>query len=129
MIRLRPHHLLCTQSYAGRGYDDAFTANMDRIVTRLREERGLIIDLVFSTDDICTVCPRMLGEDHCVSNKKVKHIDERMIHHFGLLEKPYVYDVLTSHIRALLTAEMFEDICSSCNWYSMDLCRSPLLGR
>ncbi|MDD7224175.1 MAG: DUF1284 domain-containing protein, partial [Lachnospiraceae bacterium] len=32
MITLRPHHLLCTQGYSGKGYSDDFVENMDKIV-------------------------------------------------------------------------------------------------
>ena len=28
MIHLRPHHLLCTQGYSGKGYDENFVAHM-----------------------------------------------------------------------------------------------------
>jgi len=127
VIRLRPHHLLCTQSYDGRGYDAAFTANMDQIVAQLREECGTYVNLVFSTDDICKSCPYMLEEDHCRVNEKVKHIDQRMIHHFALEERPYVYDAIVAEIRALMTDEMFADICSRCNWYDLNLCK-PFFG-
>ena len=128
MIRLRPHHLLCTQSYDGRGYDAAFTANMDQIVAQLREERETYVNLVFSTDDICAPCPYMLGEDHCVTNETVKHIDQRMIHYFALREQPYVYNTIVSQIRASMTEEMFADICSRCNWYDLGLCQPHFLS-
>lgn len=35
VITLRPHHLLCTQAYSGKGYDEAFVRNMDRVTESL----------------------------------------------------------------------------------------------
>ena len=31
-IVLRPHHLLCTQGYSGKGYDNDFVAHMTDVV-------------------------------------------------------------------------------------------------
>ena len=127
-MKLRPHHLLCTQSYAGRGYNTHFVANMDKIVHRLRNERGLMIDLVFSTDDICAACPRMLGPGRCLDDAKVRRIDQKMVALFGLAEKSYCYDTIIAEIRALMTAARLEDICGNCNWYPVSGCQACILG-
>ncbi|HVJ32856.1 MAG TPA: DUF1284 domain-containing protein [Terriglobia bacterium] len=51
MIRLRPHHLLCMLTYAGRGYTPRFTSGMDDLIARLGGgEEILLID---GPDDIC----------------------------------------------------------------------------
>ena len=34
-MKLRPHHLMCTQSYAGKGYDEDFVKVMDKITYEL----------------------------------------------------------------------------------------------
>lgn len=61
-IRLRPHHLLCLLTYAGKGYSPAFTANYDVIAGRI--SRGEDILIVDGPDDICAP---LLGdaEPHC----------------------------------------------------------------
>jgi len=51
MIRLRPHHLLCMLTYAGRGYTPRFTSSMDDLIQRLGN--GEEIDLIDGPDDIC----------------------------------------------------------------------------
>jgi len=51
MIRLRPHHLLCMLTYAGRGYTPRFTSGMDDLIARLGG--GAEILLVEGPDDIC----------------------------------------------------------------------------
>ncbi len=61
-IRLRPHHLLCLLTYAGKGYSPAFTANYDGIAGRISHGEDLVI--VEGPDDICAP---LLGdpEPHC----------------------------------------------------------------
>lgn len=61
-VRLRPHHLLCLLTYAGRGYTPAFTANLDAVVGRLAA--GEDARLVFGPDDVCA--PLLDAADaHC----------------------------------------------------------------
>ncbi|MEX0955004.1 MAG: DUF1284 domain-containing protein [Rhizobiaceae bacterium] len=50
-IRLRPHHVLCLLTYAGKGYSLEFTANYDLIAERIA--RGEDILIVAEPDDIC----------------------------------------------------------------------------
>lgn len=73
-MKLRPHHLMCTQGYSGKGYSQNFVDNMDYVTNILRNDKNTLIDLVFSTDDICNSCPNMLGVDLCNTNNKVKTI-------------------------------------------------------
>ena len=83
-MRLRPHHLLCTQSYSGKGYDDAFVKNMDQLTKKLRTEKSTPVDIVFSTDDLCAHSPNKLGTDFCRDNENVKSYDEGVIPHFNI---------------------------------------------
>lgn len=52
MIKLRPHHLLCTQGYSGKGYSKEFVENMTGIVELIKKENAQV-QLIFSEDDIC----------------------------------------------------------------------------
>ncbi|MGB8603149.1 MAG: DUF1284 domain-containing protein [Rhizomicrobium sp.] len=62
MLKLRPHHLLCTLTYIGRGYSPAFTTNMDAVCARLCAGESVLI--VSGPDDICA--PLHNSEhDHC----------------------------------------------------------------
>ena len=40
MIKLRPHHLLCTQGYSGKGYSREFVENMTEIVKSIKNEKS-----------------------------------------------------------------------------------------
>lgn len=61
-VRLRPHHLLCLQTYVGEGYNAAFVAGYDRIVARIAA--GTEILIVEGPDDLCAP---LLGDAaaHC----------------------------------------------------------------
>ena len=105
MIRLRPHHLLCTQSYEGMGYSPDFIENMNKI-----------------TDSLCASCPHMRGEDLCDSQDNVKTFDRRMIEEFGLEEKEYIYSEITQTIDAQMTENRLRTICRGCSWIDCSAC-------
>lgn len=126
-MKLRPHHLLCTQGYSGKGYSSDFVLNMTAITTCLRTEASTMVELVFSTDDICEKCPNMLGTDLCTEQRKVKSFDNKMIDYFSLEEKSYVYQALVKEIDEKMTEAMLEDICASCNWYPVSACKRNIL--
>lgn len=122
-MRLRPHHLLCTQGYSGKGYSNDFIENMTAITSLLRGDANVIIEIVFSTDDICSKCPKMIGEGLCEDNNKVNRFDKKMIDYFTLEEKCYVYDDLIREINAKITPSILDDICSNCSWYLVSNCK------
>lgn len=122
MIRLRPHHLLCTQGYSGNGYDKDFVINMDKILERIKRKDERIC-LVFSTDDICSCCPNKMGENHCLTNEKVLEIDRKVVEYFSLDEGEYVYGEVTKFIRDNMTLDIMDDICGKCDWYAVSNCR------
>ncbi len=126
-MKLRPHHLLCTQGYSGKGYSHAFVENMTAITNHLRNDATATIDIVCSTDDICSKCPNMLGVDVCVDNEKVKRYDMKVMHYFGLEEKRYIYQDLIRMIHATMTASIMDDICGDCSWYPVSACKRNIL--
>lgn len=76
-IRFRPHHFLCALGFQGKGYSDAFTANMSAIVhDRLRAENGgkTRIEVIGAADDICQPCPKRRGT-LCTSQTKITRLD------------------------------------------------------
>ena len=128
-MKLRPHHLLCTQSYAGKGYSPEFVENMDNITARLRNDPGTIVEIVASTDDICEKCPLMLGADLCKTNEKVKTFDTKVMAYFGVEAKKYIYRDVINEIDGKINAGLLDDICGECDWYAISTCRDVLLKR
>ena len=127
-MKLRPHHLLCTQGYRGKGYDEDFTENMTAVTAYLRNNDNAVIEIVFSTDDICNKCPQMIGEDLCKSNEKVKRFDKKVVEYFGIEEKSYVYQDIIHEINRKMTSSMMDDICGDCEWYPVSDCRNSILN-
>lgn len=126
-MQLRPHHLLCTQGYEGKGYNKSFTDNMDQVVHKLRSEEATEIELVFTTDSLCSACPHQVDALTCDTNEKVMGIDQKVIKYFGLEEKKYIYQQLIKEIDEKMTAEMMEDICGACSWYPVSACKGKIV--
>ncbi|MGL5149921.1 MAG: DUF1284 domain-containing protein [Clostridium sp.] len=128
MITLRPHHLLCTQGYSGNGYSNEFVSNMNRIVTELRK-KDTMVEVIFSSDDICVECPNNVEESKCSSNEKVMYIDSKVIEHFNIEEKIYNYGEIVRFIKDNITEEIMNDICSRCEWYPISNCKRKICLR
>lgn len=121
-IRLRPHHLLCMLTYAGRGYSAAFTANLDAIVARLKSEDILV---VAGPDDICA--PLMRGADaddaHCLSARVAARDTAAARAVTSLLQRPVwtgerllISPGERDRLRAAFKAGTSRAACTSCNW-------------
>ena len=123
-MKLRPHHLMCTQSYSGKGYNENFVKAMDKITYELRNNKDCLVDIVFSTDDICISCPNMIDINLCKTNEKVNNIDTKVIKYFNLKEKEYKYKDIVDYIKNNITPEIMDDICKECEWYNVSGCKS-----
>lgn len=126
MIYLRPHHLLCTQGYSGKGYNDAFTEGMTRIVEQLRHGEDDEVTIVYHCDMICENCPEKLGFDLCEDQDKVKRYDNAVISNFNIEQKRYHYREIIQEIDSKMTPELFESICGDCCWYPISACRERI---
>ena len=125
MIKLRPHHLLCTQGYSGKGYSREFVENMTEIVKSIKNEK-VQVQLIFSEDDICSKCPN-LSENNICKSDTVNIIDNKVIKYFELEEKIYEYESLIRYIKSHITKEIMDDICGNREWYSISKCKKRML--
>ncbi len=128
-MRIRPHHLLCLQTWVGRGYSEAFTENMNRIAAKLRKHPEEMVILSAGADDICAACPNLLADGRCRSEEKVRRFDAKVR---ILLEKDALnqtgrgdnlegetYAALHSRIRESGGVSPHPDICGDCDWYGL----------
>ena len=122
-MKLRPHHLLCTQGYSGKGYSIEFVEHMNKIVAQLRDANPTEIEITFGTDDICVACPHKVEEDLCDSQEKVNLFDQKVIEFFNLQPTKYIYQDLIKEIDENMTEEMMDIICGVCSWYSISACK------
>ena len=63
MTRLRGHHLFCVTLFQGSGYDQAFTAQMERTLAAL--EAGEDFTLCAGPDSLCAACPNLRPGERC----------------------------------------------------------------
>ena len=121
-IRLRPHHLLCLQTYAGKGYTPAFTANYDLIAARLSQ--GEDIEIVEGPDDICT--PLLTETDpHCWRDSVTQRDQQAAANLERLLKattgtKLTLTTSLLEIMRTSFQAGTLRPACTGCEW--SDLC-------
>ena len=67
-LHLRPHHLLCLQTFVGRGYSEEFVEHMTLVKKQLTTNPRTPITLVCGADDLCAHCPNCV-EGQCTSEK------------------------------------------------------------
>jgi hypothetical protein len=122
-IRLRPHHLLCLMTYAGKGYSAAFTANYDAIAARIGDGEDVVI--IAGPDDICA--PLLADtEPHCHRDSVIER-DRLALRDLGeLLEVPpklgehlVLKPALLRQMREAFTTGRTRSACAGCEWQSL----------
>lgn len=122
-IRLRPHHLLCLLTYAGKGYSAAFTANYDAIAARIGDGEDVVI--IAGPDDICA--PLLAdAEPHCHRDSVIER-DRLALRDLGeLLEAPprlgehvALEPALLRQMREAFTTGRTRAACAGCEWHSL----------
>ena len=127
MIKLRPHHLLCLQGYEGKGYDDCFTKNMDKIYNDLNKDYSILFQLKAHNDSICKYCPNKINDFSCITDEKIMAMDNKVVSFFNLEpNKVYNFHDTIRFIKDEITYEIFESICSSCEWYNLGICKEKI---
>ncbi|PSM17844.1 MULTISPECIES: DUF1284 domain-containing protein [Nitratireductor] len=119
-VRLRPHHLLCVLTYAGKGYSPAFTANMTAIAGRLAG--GEDVEVVAGPDDVCA--PLLSDpQPHC-HRASVSERDRAAIDDLGrVLALPVrlggrlrLDATWLGRLRAAFAAGHVRSACHECEW-------------
>lgn len=118
-ICLRPHHLMCIQSYIGKGYSEEFVKNMDVVVGSLIENVDQTIRLVEGNDHICNHCPHNIHGVKCESDDKVITMDKKVLKYLEITPGEYTYSYLLNRLKEKLNEEAFKDICGDCEWYNL----------
>jgi len=130
-LRIRGHHLLCALGFRGRGYSEAFVANMDRIVRRMRARPRSALVVLDSADSICAACPNLRADGACRNEKasaRVRAKDRAILRRLGLkpgtaISAAAAYGRVRQAITpALLTGKL----CAKCRWKSLGYCAEGL---
>ena len=128
-LRYRPHHFLCSLGFQGKGYSDAFTANMAAIVMgRLRAPQGddVLIEVVPATDDICAPCPKRQGS-LCAVQPKIDALDTA--HAAALSLSPgdrITWRQAQARIRENVAPGALAMLCKGCDWLPYGICETAL---
>jgi hypothetical protein len=123
-VRLRPHHLLCSLTFIGKGYSPTFVENFEKVIQRIVTDNEPV-QVVDGPDDICA--PLLNDEiSHC-RQPSVEHRDhlaaEALSHllqqpvkagtHLQLL--PPTLDLL----RNAFAAGTIRTACHGCQWHTL----------
>ena len=121
-LRLRPHHLLCIQKFAGHGYDENFTRYMASLVEALQAEPETPVILVAGADDLCARCPHQ-ASGVCDAREKVDAIDGAVLSLCGFScgERAAWSELSRAARERVLAAPAFARVCADCEWFG--LCR------
>lgn len=112
---LRAHHGMCLAFFKGKGYSDKFTAHMQEIQNRLKENP--LVRIQAGSDDICSACPHN-RDGHCETGGNAKEYDRQVLLRCGISEgqvMPYSDFEKKVNENILLPGKR-EEICGNCRW-------------
>ena len=118
-FELRPHHALCAGFFRGKGYSEAFVANMAQVVATLRASDPLLT-LRGAPDAVCRSCPyNRLGV--CDSAEKVARYDAAVLRLTGLKNGDTLrWSALSALARErILVPGRLGEVCGDCQWYEI----------
>jgi len=128
-VRYRPHHLLCSLGFQGKGYSPAFVANMAAIVDgRLRADGGdaVVIEITGAADDICAPCPRRRGS-RCEAQTRVAALDTRHARALGLFAGTRLtWGEARARIARRVAPGALASLCAGCQWLEHGICEAAL---
>ena len=121
VIHLRPHHLLCLQTFIGHGYSEEFIIQMKYVQKLIRQESGATIRLVTGVDDLCRHCPNCVA-GACTSDKPAL-FDRLTLEKLSLTQDPLIQ--LHGIPQVLQISEsILHECCPGCEWKK--LCRTVI---
>lgn len=112
---IRPHHVLCTTFFEGKGYSPEFVRNMTRVIHNL--EADSYIRLSDGVDCICSHCPNN-KDDVCDHKTKVERFDKAVMSacklEAGQLLKWQEFKKLA--LDKIIWPGKLSSICGDCQW-------------
>ena len=131
VLHLRPHHLLCLQTFTGRGYSEEFVRHMTLVRDQLIREPLTPVELVSGVDDLCAHCPNNV-DGQCTSDNPALFDTQvsRKLYSSGIInpeavskDHPGKRPVLPGIPDALeMSVSVLEECCPGCEW--KELCLS-----
>lgn len=97
---------------------------MNEIISKIGN--GETVEIQTEPDEICLSCPN-LKDNKCVSEQNIISIDNNVIKYLNIAAKTYSKAELDTIIKSKLTEELFNKICSDCEWNEKGICRFILV--
>ena len=119
-MHLRPHHLLCLQSFIGKGYSSEFVRNMAEIADQLNDNPDQSIRIVRHEDDICAACPHRMTDHVCDHHEITEAIDRRFLSWLQLKDDQCCYSKVTERLDDAFSSVILRAVCIDCQW--IDVC-------
>lgn len=118
-FNVRAHHGLCVTFFEGKGYSDAFNANMAEKKMML-EEKDLIVTITDSADEICKACPHNNG-GVCSSIGKVAGYDSAVLELCGIKNGTEIHwsGFVKLVSEKIINVKKLSEVCGDCQWYSI----------
>jgi len=125
-IKLRPHHLICNLCFQGKGYNEEFVQNFQKIHDAINNDAAITITK--DCDDICAKCPEKTN-NVCKRETKVTAIDQAYLKLLSLqLGQDITKQEVLHKIKKYLSMNDFHRICKNCSWYDLKLC-APIINK
>jgi hypothetical protein len=138
-LHLRPHHLLCLQTFIGHGYSEEFVQEMTSVKRQLELDPGTPIQLVDGADTLCRRCPNCAG-GHCTSDKpalfdrllaaKIEKSENISLlrtyesNHGCIFSDSFMLHGIPEYLT--LSHDLLEECCPGCEW--KELCDRVIDG-
>ncbi|MCG2726447.1 MAG: DUF1284 domain-containing protein [Elusimicrobia bacterium] len=121
IITIRAHHLLCMLGFQGYGYNEAFTANLKKIIEYIGKDNSTEIRIVDTGDIICLACPHnrnRLCQKNENSAREIQNMDLKVLKKLDLENKTIIKpkDVFSLIDEKIKTPKDKRDICGNCEW-------------
>ncbi len=116
ILRIRPHHGLCTAFFRGEGYSGDFVKNMAEVI-RLLEKGDPKVIISEGADDICKRCPNLIGG--ICSGEKSDRYDRAVLEICGLSYGREMNGKDLSRLvrEKIISAGRLSEVCGDCQWF------------
>ncbi len=116
LLKIRPHHGLCSEFFRGMGYSAEFTENMKSVLERLNTGDSEIV-LTVGADAVCCRCPHN-KDGVCETSEKVTRYDNAVLDLCRLSEGEVIKwkDFKKLVREKIILAGRLTEVCGDCEW-------------
>ena len=128
-MRIRAHNLLCIQGFVGKGYSPEFVANMTAVIDELEPDTA--VTLLTEPDVLCAACPNLkdtgCGLHGLGSELGIASQDRDVLARLGLEDGAVAsWSDILDRIRKNVAPDDLDEICGSCPWLPLGVCKAGL---